>query len=48
MFKTKLIRRREPCRSLETVEFATLEWVDWFSNRRLFEPINNVPSAEAE
>ena len=30
------------------MEFATLEWVDWFNNRRLLEPIGNVPPAEAE
>ena len=48
LFKTELIRRRSPWRSLETVEFATLEWVDWFNNRRLLEPIGNVPPAEAE
>jgi len=30
------------------VEYATLEWVDWFNNRRLLEPIGNVPPAEAE
>jgi transposase InsO family protein len=30
------------------VEFATLEWVDWFNNRRLLEPIGNIPPAEAE
>jgi transposase InsO family protein len=35
-------------RSLEAVEFATLEWVDWFNHRRLLEPIGNVPPAEAE
>ena len=33
---------------LEQVEFATLEWVDWFNNRRLLEPIGNIPPAEAE
>ncbi len=32
----------------EAVEFATLEWVDWYNNRRLLEPIGNVPPAEAE
>jgi transposase InsO family protein len=48
LFKTELIRRRSPWRSLETVEFATLEWVDWFNSRRLLEPIGNVPPAEAE
>lgn len=30
------------------MEFATLEWVDWFNNRRLFEPIGNIPPAELE
>jgi putative transposase len=35
-------------RSFESVEFATLEWVDWFNNRRLLEPIGNIPPAEAE
>jgi putative transposase len=48
LFKTEVIRRRGPWRSLEAVEFATLEWVDWFNNRRLLEPIGNVPPAEAE
>ena len=43
-----MIHRRGPWRSAETVEFATLEWVDWFNNRRLLEPIGNIPSAEAE
>ena len=36
-----------PWRSFEAVEFATLEWVDWFNNRRLLEPIGNIPPAEA-
>ena len=35
-------------RSCEAVEFATLEWVDWFNNRRLLEPIGNISPAEAE
>ena len=39
---------RRTWRSLEAVEFATLEWVDWFNNRRLLEPIGNIPPAEAE
>jgi putative transposase len=37
-----------PPRSIEVVEYATLEWVDRFNNRRLLEPIGNVPPAEAE
>ena len=48
LFKTEVIRRCGPWRSLEAVEFATLEWVDWFNNRRLLEPIGNMPPAEAE
>jgi putative transposase len=48
LFKTEVIRRRGPWRSLEAVEFATLEWVDWYNNRRLLEPISNMPPAEAE
>jgi transposase InsO family protein len=48
LFKTEVIRRAGPWRSLEAVEFATLEWVDWFNHRRLLEPIGNIPPAEAE
>ena len=48
LFKAEVIHRRGPWRSFEAVEFATLEWVDWFNTRRLLEPIGNVPPAEAE
>lgn len=48
LYKAEVIHRRGPWRSLEAVEFATLEWVDWFNHRRLLEPIGNVPPAEAE
>jgi putative transposase len=48
LFKTEIIHRRGPWRSLEAVEFATLEWVDWFNTRRLLEPIGYVPPAEYE
>ena len=48
LFKAEVIHRRGPWRSVEAVEFATLEWVDWFNNRRLLEPIGNIPPAEAE
>jgi transposase InsO family protein len=48
LFKTEVIRRRGPWRSVEAVEFATLEWVNWFNHRRLLEPIGNIPPAEAE
>jgi len=48
LFKTEVIRRRGPWRNVNAVEFATLEWVDWFNNRRLLEPAGNIPPAEAE
>jgi len=48
LYKAEVIWRRGPWRSFEQVEFATLEWVDWFNNRRLLEPIGNIPPAEAE
>ena len=48
LYKAEVIHRRGPWRSFEVVEFATLEWVDWFNNRRLLEPIGNIPPAEAE
>ena len=46
--KAELIHRRGPWRTMEAVELATLGWVDWFNNRRLMEPIGNIPPAEAE
>jgi transposase InsO family protein len=48
LYKTEVIHHRGPWRNLEAVEYATLEWVDWFNNRRLLEPIGNVPPAERE
>ena len=48
LFKAEVIHRRGPWRSFDAVEYATLEWVDWFNNRRLLEPIGNIPPAEAE
>jgi len=48
LYKAEVIHRRGPWRSVEAVEFATLEWVDWFNHRRLLEPIGNIPPAEAE
>ena len=48
LYKTELIHRRGPWRSFESLEFATLEWVDWFNNRRLMGPIGNISPAEAE
>jgi putative transposase len=48
LYKTEVIHRRSPWRHLDQVEYATLEWVDWFNNRRLLEPIGNIPPAEFE
>ncbi len=42
------VRRGVPRRNIDDVEFATLEWVDWFNNRRLLEPIGDIPPAEFE
>jgi putative transposase len=48
LYKAELIHRRAPWKTKEAVEFATLEWVAWFNNHRLLEPIGYIPPAEAE
>ena len=48
LYKTEVIYRRGPWRQIDAVAYATLEWVDWFNNRRLLEPIGNMPPAEFE
>jgi putative transposase len=48
LFKTEVIHRLGPWRGLDQVEMETLVWVDWFNNRRLLEPIGNIPPAEYE
>ena len=48
LLKTEIIRRRGPWRTIDEVEYATLEWVDWFNHRRLLDPIGNIPPAELE
>ena len=48
LFKTEVIWPRGPWRSPEAVEYATLEWVDWFNNRRLLEPLGDIPPVEFE
>jgi len=48
LYKTEVIRRHGPWRSLEALELMTLEWVDWFNQRRLLEPLGHIPPAEAE
>jgi len=48
LFKAEVIWPNGPWKNLEEVEFATLEWVEWFNSRRLLEPIGYVPPAEFE
>ncbi|WP_371412925.1 IS3 family transposase [Thiomonas sp. X19] len=48
LYKTELIHRRAPWKTKESVELATLEWVAWFNNHRLMEPLGYIPPAEAE
>ncbi len=48
LLKAEIIHHCNPWRSFDAVEYATLEWVDWFNNRRLRDPIGNIPPAEAE
>lgn len=48
LYKTELVHRQGPCLNMQDLEMATLGWVDWFNNRRLFGPIGNIPPAEAE
>ena len=48
LYKTELVYRRSPWRCCEDLELGTLEWVDWFNNRRLFGALGYVPPAEYE
>jgi len=48
LYKAEVIHRLGPWKSAQAVEWETLKWVDWFNNRRLLEPIGNIPPAEAE
>jgi transposase InsO family protein len=48
LYKTEVIHPHSPWRNAEQVEFATLEWVDWFNNRRLLQPVGDIPPAEFE
>ena len=48
LYKTELIHKRAPWKDLDQVEYATLEYVDWFNHRRLLEPIGDIPPTEKE
>ena len=48
LYKTEVIRHRGPWKQIEDVEYATLEWVDWFNHLRLLEPIGYASPVEYE
>jgi transposase InsO family protein len=48
LYKAEVIHRRGPWRSFAAIEFAPLQWVDWFNHPRPLEPIGNIPPAEDE
>ena len=48
LFKTELIKPRRPWRTVDQLEIATLEWVDWFNHRRLFEACGDISPVELE
>jgi transposase InsO family protein len=48
LFNTEIIRKRSPWKSIDPLELAMLEWVDWYDNRRLLGPIGDIPPAEFE
>jgi len=48
LYKAELIHRRAPWKTQESLELVTLEWVSWFNEQRLLEPIGYIPPAEAE
>jgi transposase InsO family protein len=48
LFKTEVIYKKSPWKNYDAVEYATLDWVSWFNNKRLQEPIGNIPPAEYE
>ena len=48
LYKAEVIWRQRSWPTASAVEMATLRWVDWFNNHRLFGPIGYIPPAEAE
>ena len=48
LYKAEVIHKNGPWRGLDDVERATLTWVDWFNNRRILEPIGDIPPVEYE
>uniref|UniRef100_UPI000525A3D8 integrase core domain-containing protein n=1 Tax=Actinokineospora enzanensis TaxID=155975 RepID=UPI000525A3D8 len=48
LYKTELVRKKGPWKTVDELEIATLEWVDWYNHRRLHSAIGNIPPAEYE
>ena len=48
LYKTELIKPRSPWKTVDDLEYATAEWVDWFNHRRLYEFCGDIPPAELE
>ena len=48
LYKTELIWRRGPWKTVEAVELATMEWVSWFNHQRLHSALGYVPPVEFE
>jgi len=48
LYKTELIKPQGPWRTVDAVEYATAEYVDWFNHRRLYEYCGDIPPAERE
>jgi len=48
LFKTEVIYKKSPWKNYDAVEYAILDWVSWFSNNRLLEPLGNISPAEYE
>jgi len=48
LYKTELVKHFGPWRSVDDIEYATAEWIDWFNHRRLYEYCGDMPPAECE
>ena len=48
LYKAELVHKQGPWKTVEALEWETLNWVAWFNQQRLLEPIGNIPPAEFE
>lgn len=48
LYKAELVHKQGPWKTVEALEWETLNWVSWFNRQRLLEPIGNIPPAEFE